>query len=401
MRIIFILLLWLSVASTTNAQKKFLFDATKAETAGNADWVIDEDNNVPQRFPTPAQSTITVTTPETYWTGALSSWGIALVKLGHTVETLPTGTAITYGNASNPQDLSNYNVFIIDEPNTPFTASEKTAIVSFVQNGGGLFAISDHAGADRNNDGWDAVRVWNDLFRTNSIQPYPFGILVDSTNFSETTSNVLADTTNRILHGSQGTVTQLQYSNGASLTLNPSVNPNVRGLIWQMSASQGNTNLMCASSVYGTGRVVMIGDSSPADDGTGAPGNTLYTGWTDVPSHAYLHLNASLWLAKVGESVTAISPTAAAVPTHFALEQNYPNPFNPTTTITYWVPSSNAVSLNVYDVLGREVAVVVNERKAAGRYAASFDASKLTSGIYFYRLTTGGYTQTKKMVLVK
>ncbi len=89
--------------------------------------------------------------------------------MGHHVETLPVGTAISYGDSTNPQDLKNYDVYIVDEPNDPFTASEKTAIVRFVQNGGGLFMISDHAGADRNNNGWDAVRVWNDLMRNNSV----------------------------------------------------------------------------------------------------------------------------------------------------------------------------------------------------------------------------------------
>jgi len=102
--------------TTASIVKKFLFDATHAETAGNADWVIDEDGSVPQQIPTPAQSTITSSTPETYWTGALSSWGIALVKLGNTVETLPSGTSITYGNSSNAQDLSHYDVFVVDEP---------------------------------------------------------------------------------------------------------------------------------------------------------------------------------------------------------------------------------------------------------------------------------------------
>ncbi len=79
----------------------FFFDATKAETAGNADWVIDEDNGTPQRIPTPAQATITASTAETFWTGALSSWGIALVKAGNSVETLPSGAAITYGSTTN------------------------------------------------------------------------------------------------------------------------------------------------------------------------------------------------------------------------------------------------------------------------------------------------------------
>ena len=279
-------------------QKKFLFDATKAETAGNADWVIDEDNNIPGRFPTPPESTITSTTPETYWTGALSSWGIALVKMGHHVETLPLGTPISYGDSSNVQDLKNYDVYIVDEPNVPFTAAEKTAIVKFVQNGGGLFMISDHAGADRNNDGWDAVRIWNDVMRNNSIQSIPFGMLVDSTDYSETTTNILSDTANPILHGPAGPVTELKYSDGATITLNPSANPTVRGIIWRSSYPQTLTNVMFATASFGRGRVCLIGDSSPADDGTGAPGNTLYVGWLEVgASHANLHLNASLWLA--------------------------------------------------------------------------------------------------------
>ena len=71
--------------SNVTTGKRFLFDATHAETAGNADWVIDEDNSNPQRIPTPLQSNITSTTSETYWTGALSSFGITLVKKGQIV----------------------------------------------------------------------------------------------------------------------------------------------------------------------------------------------------------------------------------------------------------------------------------------------------------------------------
>lgn len=288
-----------TINGTTGGGTKFLFDASHAETAGNADWVIDEDNNVQKQFPTPAQSTITSSTPETFWTGAISSWGIALVKLGDDVETLPTRTAITYGNSSNPQDLSNYNVFVVDEPNTVFTSAEKTAILQFVQNGGGLLMISDHTGSDRNNDGWDSPAIWNDLMTNNSIQNDPFGYSVDLTNISETTTNVLNSPTNPIMNGSQGLVTKIQYNNGATLTLHPADNANVQGLIWQTSAtSQGNTNVMSASSTFGSGRVFVITDSSPEDDGTGASGNNLFVGWT-VDSHAPLILNASLWLAKL------------------------------------------------------------------------------------------------------
>ncbi len=279
--------------------KKYLFDATKAETAGNADWVIDEDGGTPQSIPTPAQSTVTSTTPETYWTGAISSWGIALVKLGHTVETLPATGSITYGNAGNPQDLSNYNVFVVDEPNIRFTTAEKLAILSFVNNGGGLFMVSDHTGSDRNGDGWDSPAIWNDLMTNNTLVNNPFGFSVDLTNISEISTNVLSgNPSNTILHGSQGNVTQLSFNNGATLTINSSGNASVQGLVWQNSYAQSTTHAMSASATYGTGRVYMVTDSSPLDDGTGAPGNTLYVGWP-LYSHTQLFMNASLWLAKL------------------------------------------------------------------------------------------------------
>ena len=279
--------------------KKFLFDATKAETAGNADWVIDEDNSVPLQIPTPAQSAITASTSETYWTGAISSFGIALVKTGNYVETLPSAGTITYGNISNPQDLSNYNVFVVDEPNILFTSAEKTAMLSFVNNGGGLFMVSDHTGSDRNNDGFDSPVIWNDFFTNNGVLNLPFGFSVVLNQISEVSSNVLSNNpTNAILHGAQGNVTQMEFNAGATITLSPSSNPSVLGLIWRTGSTQNTTNVMCASATYGQGRVFIVGDSSPVDDGTGASGNNLFPGWTSY-SHSILFMNAALWLAKL------------------------------------------------------------------------------------------------------
>jgi len=283
----------------TGGGKKFLFDATKAETAGNADWVIDEDGGTPQRTPTPAQSSITSSTGETFWTGALSSWGIALVKTGNSVETLPSGTAITYGNTSNAQDLSHYDVFVIDEPNILFTSAEKTAILNFISHGGGLFMISDHNNSDRNNDGHDSPNIWNDLMSNNSVAANPFGFSIDLTDISETSSNVLTgNSTNPILHGSQGNVSQMQFNDGATITLNPSANSTVQGLIWQSGDAQNTTHVMAASSTFGTGRIFVVTDSSPMDDGTGASGNNLFVSW-NLFSHTQLFMNASLWLAKL------------------------------------------------------------------------------------------------------
>ena len=85
----------------------------------------------------------------------------------------------------------------------------------------------------------------------------------------------------------------------------------------------------------------------------------------------------------------------------FALEQNYPNPFNPTTSIKYQVASIANVTLTVYNILGRQVAILVNEQKSPGKYVVQFDGSNLSSGMYFYKLTSGEYTQTRKLMLLR
>lgn len=280
----------------STAAKNFLFDNTKAETAGNADWVIDEDNGLAKRLPTPPQENISASTPEIYWTGALSSWGIALVELNQHVETLQGNSHITYGDPKNAQDLSHYNVFIVDEPNIRFTVDEKTAIINFVKNGGGLFMISDHDHSDRNNDRWDSPAIWNDLMSNNPIQKDPFGFFIYKTNISEASSNVTTSA-NTIIKGSAGEVSSLQFNNGATITL---TSPAAKGLFWMNNYSQNNTRVMAAYSTFGKGRIVVIGDSSPADDGTGAKGNKLHDGWNaSGDNHSNFFINASLWLAKL------------------------------------------------------------------------------------------------------
>jgi hypothetical protein len=89
------------------------------------------------------------------------------------------------------------------------------------------------------------------------------------------------------------------------------------------------------------------------------------------------------------------------IPVSFSLEQNYPNPFNPTTTISYQIPELSFVTIKIFDVLGSEIATLINEEKPIGSYEVEFNASELTSGIYFYRLKAGDFIVTKKMVLMK
>ncbi|MCJ7554712.1 MAG: T9SS type A sorting domain-containing protein, partial [Ignavibacteriaceae bacterium] len=89
------------------------------------------------------------------------------------------------------------------------------------------------------------------------------------------------------------------------------------------------------------------------------------------------------------------------IPGTFALGQNYPNPFNPSTTINFALPQTSNVVLKVYDVLGREVATLLNGEKAAGNYEVNFDASQFASGMYIYTLQAGNFSTSKKMMLMK
>jgi hypothetical protein len=133
----------------------------------------------------------------------------------------------------------------------------------------------------------------------NSVAADPFGFSIDLTDISETSTNVLTgNATNPILHGSQGNVTTLQFNDGATVTAHPTDNSTVQGLIWQGGDAQSTTNIMAASSTFGTGRVFVVTDSSPMDDGTGAPNNDLFVSWS-LFSHTQLFMNASLWLAKL------------------------------------------------------------------------------------------------------
>jgi len=88
-------------------------------------------------------------------------------------------------------------------------------------------------------------------------------------------------------------------------------------------------------------------------------------------------------------------------PNAFALEQNFPNPFNPTTSIRYTIGKADNVSLTVYNMLGQEVATVVNQFQTAGTHTVNFDASNLASGMYLYKIQSGSFSEVKKMMLLK
>ncbi|GDX52207.1 hypothetical protein LBMAG27_12540 [Bacteroidota bacterium] len=395
---------------------KVLFDASSAEMAGNADWVMDADlfnigtgsggamvvgsgnESNPQRNPTPAQSNITSLTSETYWKGALSYFAIDLVKQGFGVETLPYNGLITYGVTSNTQDLANYKVFIVDEPNIRFTTSEKTAIMNFVKNGGGLLMISDHTVSDRNNDGWDSPAIWNDLITNNTIQNNAFGFVFDLQNFSQTTSNIPNLPTDPILHGSFGNVTSVQFNNGTSIMLNTANNSTVKGLVYKTGASNtGNTQVMFCASNYMSGKVCGLGDSSPADDGTGDTNDALYSSFHSAVggSHEKLLVNAVKWLSTPG---TAPKTETASLSENSSSIKIFPNPVQGNEMMIVTATTENAnCTLSIYSLSGQQLQTI-NYVSGNSIHQQSFDVSLMSSGIYLVRFQNGKDCITEKFV---
>ena len=361
-----------------------LFDATKAETAGNADWIID---GATQQIPSPSITGITTNSTESYWKGGISAWGVALAKLrntgqltlpGNGIETLVSSGAITYGSAANAQDLSNYQVFVVCEPNSPFTAAEKTAILNFVKNGGGLFMIADHNGSDRNNDGWDSLEVWNDLMTNNSVQLNPFGFRFNANTVTPTNVTVDAAATNMLTHGLGGNVTTLAFSAGATMTIN---NFSVAcPAVWNTSKT---TDVMALYGTFGAGRFVAVGDSSVVDDGTGTSGKTLYDGWSGPVDNGYLAINGTVWLVNGSSNALAppvvVTSAASAVTTNAATLNGTINPNGQTATAWFEYGLTTAYGTNI---------LLSGTYTGATAQALSTNLSGLTAGTtYHFRLT--------------
>ncbi|AWT34629.1 hypothetical protein GCM10008956_30830 [Deinococcus arenae] len=241
--------------------KKVLFDLTKAEDAGNADWRID---------------------------GAYSDYANALRALGYTVSSV-TGTSIT------STSLSGASVLVIPEPQNPFSDAERAAIQSFVQNGGGLFMITDHRVSDRNGSGWDSPEVfdgWDGSTPASVSSTYQASLNSDVTfglnasfnsSFSDPVLTATPLTTHPILSG----VSSAGVYVGTSVDV----------LSGTALMGTGGKTYLAVNSV-GTGRVAMWGDSSTFEDNTLSDGSTgTYNNWPNL-SNAAMGKNIVRWLAK-------------------------------------------------------------------------------------------------------
>jgi uncharacterized protein (TIGR02145 family) len=233
----------------------------------------------------------------------------------------------------------------------------------------------------------------------------------------------------------------VQYQNGTTDTTypHPTIKGNVQGICptgWHVPADSEFTIL--SSTLSGDGNAVKaVGQGTPPGAGTNTSGFSALLAGTRYNGNFYaLATVAYIWSSTAPDSITAYymrlyyieggiydyavtkkqgnnvrclkditvgidDNNKSELPKKFLLFQNYPNPFNPSTTIKYQIPSSGFVNLKVYDILGKDVATLVNENKIGGPYEVSFDASKLTNGIYIYQLMVNDFVSSKKMILLK
>jgi subtilisin-like proprotein convertase family protein len=178
-----------------------------------------------------------------------------------------------------------------------------------------------------------------------------------------------------------------------------------------LSANRGGSGDNFINTIFNDSASTPIGSGTPPFTGSFRP-ETPLTAFNNNPVNGMWVLsvndNANIdtgllraWCLVLTYQTLIGGIHTVEIPNYYSLSQNYPNPFNPSTNIKYTIPKSGAVSLKVFDVLGKEVAVLVNEMKQPGVYDVDFNASHLASGIYFYRIEAGDYTAVKKMMLVK
>ena len=272
-----------TTTSAPSAPFRVLFDAAHGADAGNADWVIDD--NAPDPSPSSPSS-------ETSWSGAYSAWGFDLFDTGrYQVESLGSGT-FTFGGGA--QDLAGYCAVIVPEPNEPIPASGLDALRDYVEAGGGVLLIANHFGSDRDGDGVESIDALNELADLDAGWGWRF----DEQDFTEPEHDGFVDDPREpLLHGPFGTVARLGLYDATTLRIVPSENDRMRPILWRPGQS-GDAGLFAAAGFYGNGKVVLVGDSAPADDGTPQPGNdNIFDSWNDsAEDNAAFFLNATAWL---------------------------------------------------------------------------------------------------------
>lgn len=317
------------------------------------------------------------------------------------------GTNWTAINGSGGSQLTNLNVYAI-------TALNNNVILAGT-NGDGIFISIDDGST------WNPASITSALVNAEvfTFEKDKNGNIYAGTNGSITNAGGVVLSTD---NGSSWTSTGLANINVLSLTLGLNnklfagsdygaglFSSTNQGKTWSSPALSSNKILALSMNQSGTlfAGTDANGVYSSIDNGTNWIQDTsnltdLYVMSLAVDNNGILFSGTDAeGVFRTGNGSTAVKNQQSNLPTSYTLYQNYPNPFNPTTIISYSVPKSSLVTIIVFDVLGREVETLVNEQKIPGNYNITFNASRLASGVYLYRMQAGSFVQTKKVILMK
>jgi photosystem II stability/assembly factor-like uncharacterized protein len=372
-----------------------------------------------------------------------ASWTVGYLPLANTI-----GTVNVYSLAVSGSNLfagTDGGVFLSTNNGTNWTAVNNgltnTSVNSLVVSGYNLFGESENSGiflSTNNGTSWSAVD--SGLTNINRV----FTLAVSGTNvFAGTNRGVFLSTNNgtswtqvdsgltpvgttsyvnvnafavygsNIFAGAYGGV-YLSTNNGknwakvdsglTSVGTNPYVNVN--------NLAVSGTNIFAGTS---DGRVFITTNNGTnwIDESSGLTGQTITS---IIACDTYLIIGVSYSIKNqsnqnipasgimrqpLSEMITSVKGGKGEIPTKISLSQNYPNPFNPSTNISFSIPSKSFVTLKVFDIIGRELATIVSEQLSEGTYSRQWNAAMMSSGIYFYRLQSGTYSETKKLILLK
>ena len=357
-------------------------------------------------------------------------------------EQIPSGTTERLNNVRASSSTSNGFVFAVGNQGTvirstntgndwvvatPVTTAD--LYCSDFRSGGFCYAVGDNGTillSVTNGDTWNAVTsgtirnlkavAISQLSVLNVVAAGEKGTIIRSTDGGSNWTNVsISDTTITFYDISKRGI---YYNTGNSFCIVGTggriYKSTDNGATWQQKPS-GTTNTLRSIYFHTVDSAVVAGDNGTirftADGGEtwfsdaffNSPLARQYNSVSLVNRghKTYSAISDTIWFVSNDPITIGLNPVSSVVPTGYSLSQNYPNPFNPSTNIKFSVPKSSAVKLIVYDINGREVEILVNESLSTGTYRADWNASKYSSGVYFYKLTAGDFTETKSMVLIK
>jgi Tol biopolymer transport system component len=324
-----------------------------------------------------------------------------------------TGTQIRFMEMIN-------NVWTSPQPPS-FAGSTQDASPSFTENGNKVFFISNRPNGSsygvwtstRTQNGWSTPTPVNIPYNPSLGNGWRVSAASDETLYLQMVDN----TTNtdfdiyevKHINGVYSAPERLNENiNSSYMDLNAFIDPEENYIIFASArpGGFGSTDLYISSrETDGSWKVAInMGEpvnSSASENSPFVSADGLYLFFNSDRIQQYDRNPYWVDAQVLYNLITDVDDENTEGPLTFQLYQNYPNPFNPSTTIKYTIESQCALSLRIYNVLGNEIKILVNEEKPIGNYEIEFDASSLSSGVYFYKLQAGSFVETKKMVLVK